>query len=1127
MKPTKPEKNRINLQVISIVCLGLCISISLFFVIRGYETAKTENDFKLLALDRANSIGREIENNEQALQSIYSLFRSSEYVTRDGFDEFCKYLLAYHNDIQALGWIPRISSQQREDHEREVQAEGYPDYQITKMLPQGGVVRADDSKEHFPVYYIEPYIGNEVAMGFDLSTNQERFEALCLSRDIGKAVGTSRITLVQEEGDQYGFLIFVPVYHKQASIDTIEERRANLTGLVSGVFRVGDLVEGTLGYLKGQGVDVYLFDTSNPQDVQFLYYHPSRLGHDVSPPLSLEEIKSEGLYVSTILNVAGRKWSIVCKPTPVFMKKRYIWYPWGFLIGGLLLTGFIVVCFYTISDRASHEKKAKEIIQTLNESLEQRVIERTADVAKLSQAIKHSSATIVITDAEGNIEYANPRFEQLTGYSIEEAIGKNPGILKSGKTPPDVYNELWETVKSGNEWKGEFCNRKKNGGLYWESASISPVKNAEGVITNFIAVKDDITESKQAGEALQRSNSLLSAVIESPDNVIIFVLDTSYNYLSFNMAHVKKMKEVYGADIEIGRHILSYISVEDDRLKAETNYKRVTKGESFVKIEEYGQANSRFWYELIFNPIYDNLHHITGFTVFVTDVTERRQAEETLIQSEKRLSEAQRVGKIGSFTLNVTTGIWSGTEMLYSILGIGKKREYSVEDWVEIIHPDHRDSLATYQQSVLDKKIPFNKDYLIIRKSDGETRCVYSRGELQLDDSGNVIGMIGTTQDITEHKKMEKALLQSEKLKSIGAITAGISHEFNNLLAIISGNIQLLEEDYKDDKVLADALRIIMKAADDGAEIAGNMLKFTKTSPDTKEFVSFDIRDLIRHSINFTKPRWQNEALAEGIDYKIDTEGMGRVPSIMCNPAEIREVFINIINNALDAMSGGGKISFGTWSDNETVFVNVTDDGDGISDNVKKNIFDPFFTTKGVEGTGLGMSIVYGIVTRHSGKIEVDGELGKGTAFTMQFPVTIKRRRVIKISAPEQKTNEKSLRILVIDDEESMRDILNQFLSKGGHDVKTTDNGVNVINMIEGERFDLVLCDIAMPNICGYDVVKSLNGLKKRPKIGIISGWSGSLASMADKGLTVDFFLKKPFKHEALAKYINDLEFKC
>ena len=285
MKTTKPEKIKINLQTILIVCLGLCISISLFFIVRSYQTTKIKNDFMLVAMDRVNSIEREIENNVQALQSIYSLFRSSEYVTRDGFDEFCKYLLAYHNDIQALGWIPRISSQQREDHEREVQAEGYPDYQITKMLPQGGVVRADDSKEHFPVYYIEPYIGNEIAMGFDLSTNQERFKALCLSRDTGKAVGTSRITLVQEEGDQYGFLIFVPVYHNQVSIDTIEERRANLTGFVSGVFRVGDLVEETLVYLKRQGVDVYLFDTSNPQDVQFLYYHPSRLGHDVSPQI--------------------------------------------------------------------------------------------------------------------------------------------------------------------------------------------------------------------------------------------------------------------------------------------------------------------------------------------------------------------------------------------------------------------------------------------------------------------------------------------------------------------------------------------------------------------------------------------------------------------------------------------------------------------------------------------------------------------------------------------------------------------------------------------------------------------------------------------------------------------------
>ncbi len=503
----------------------------------------------------------------------------------------------------------------------------------------------------------------------------------------------------------------------------------------------------------------------------------------------------------------------------------------------------------------------------------------------------------------------------------------------------------------------------------------------------------NITKNKQAEEALQRSNLLLSSIIESPDNVIIVVLDRDYNYLSFNTAHAKEMKRVYDADIEIGQHILSYIPVEADRLKAEENYIRVLKGERFVKIENYGFPDSRYWYELVFNPIYDNSHYVTGFTVFATDITER--------------------------------------------------------------------------------------------------------------------------------KKMEETLVQSEKMKSIGTITAGISHEFNNLLAIISGNVQLLNEDYKGDRVLANALNIILKAADDGAEISSNMLKFTKTVSDIKEFVSFDICELIRHSIDFTKPRWKNEAQARGIDYKMDMESMKSISYIMCKPAEIREIFINIINNSLDAMPNGGHIAFSTWNGGDTMFVSATDNGVGMSESVKKNIFDPFFSTKGADGTGLGLSMVYGIVTRHGGKIDVASEIGKGTTFTMQFPATNKRKSLMKVPDTKQETNVKSLRILVVDDEEAIRDILNQFLSRSGHNVKTVDNGADAINMVEGEGFDLVLCDLAMPNVFGYDVVKTLNSLKKRPKIGIVTGWSEE--RVADKDMKVDFYLSKPFKHAELMKHVDEL----
>ncbi len=132
----------------------------------------------------------------------------------------------------------------------------------------------------------------------------------------------------------------------------------------------------------------------------------------------------------------------------------------------------------------------------------------------LSHAIEQSSSTIVITDEKGHIEYANPRFVQLTGYTLEEAIGENPRFLKSGKTSPEVYRELWKTIASGKEWRGEFCNKKKNDEFYWESASISPVKNAEGVITSFIAIKDDITEKKKMGEALMQSEKLKAMAAE-------------------------------------------------------------------------------------------------------------------------------------------------------------------------------------------------------------------------------------------------------------------------------------------------------------------------------------------------------------------------------------------------------------------------------------------------------------------------------------------------------------------------------------------------------------------------------------------------------------------------------------
>jgi len=189
--------------------------------------------------------------------------------------------------------------------------------------------------------------------------------------------------------------------------------------------------------------------------------------------------------------------------------------------------------------------------------------------------------------------------------------------------------------------------------------------------------------------------------------------------------------------------------------------------------------------------------------------------------------------------------------------------------------------------------------------------------------------------------KMEESLLQSEKLKSLGVITAGVAHEFNNILAVIMGNAELLNR-VKDDKKLETGLNAIIKASDDGAQIVKRMITYAKAGGSTSNYLLTDINYLIREVIDFTMPRWKNIAQSEGLYNYLDTEGMKEIPEVFCNPTELREVFVNLINNSLDAMPDGGRISFSTESDENTVFVSISDTGKGMPEDVKKKIFDPF-----------------------------------------------------------------------------------------------------------------------------------------------------------------------------------------
>ena len=506
-------------------------------------------------------------------------------------------------------------------------------------------------------------------------------------------------------------------------------------------------------------------------------------------------------------------------------------------------------------------------------------------------------------------------------------------------------------------------------------------------------------------------------------------------------------------------------------------------------------------------------------------IVKSKQAEELAKSAKERLQLSLHSTHAGTWDWNIETGVVKWDKSMQEIFGI----EYGTykgtyDEWKMLVHPDDRKEADKATKNSIETGEQYYAEYRV--KAVGDSwRYIRAQAIVKYDISDKPIRMVGVVIDITESKRMEQALIQSEKLKSMATITAGISHEFNNILNIISGNVQLLQMNHQDNKELMDRFCTIMESVDDGVNITDRMREFTHSDRDAAnvDFVCSDINKLIIQSVKFTMPRWKTMAQVESIDYQIDTEGINGVSPILCDPIGIREVFINIINNALDAMPEGGKIAFCTRNNEGNVFISISDTGKGMTEEVRKEVFDPFFTTRRPMGTGLGLSMAYKTVMMHGGRISVESEVGKGSTFTLQFPLTTKTVDVpSKEKIPEPLTKDLSLNILVVDDEEAICKIMDSVLSEQGHKVKTVNNGTEAIDLSKNEHFDLVLCDLVMPKVSGYDVVKALHKLKKVPKIGIITGW-GDLNFTEEDGKRVDFIIRKPFDFSVLSKHINDV----
>jgi len=623
-----------------------------------------------------------------------------------------------------------------------------------------------------------------------------------------------------------------------------------------------------------------------------------------------------------------------------------------------------------------------------------------------SIALEAAANGIVITNKKGKIQWINPGFTKLTGYSKEEAFGNNLRMLKSEKHNNEFYKNLWTTIKVGNIWSGIIINKKKDGTCYHEEMTITPVKNSIGKITNYIAIKQDVTDSRYKLKQLIE-NSTLGIMRLEPDGKINMVNPALVLMLGYNSA-----SEIISlTDNEI------YLSLKNKNEFLETlrreqkikSYKDifVKKDRTHISVKESAWIVK----DQNKNPMY--------YEVIVEDITELNQTLESLHESEQKyrtlidkLNEAVYLIIDQKFEI-VNSKFMDLLEVTEDELN---KSNFNIFNFIS----DDSKKIVIERKIKAERgeEVPSHYEMRIVTKNGNEKEVEVS--ETFVKFSGKIATQ-GVVRDLTKIRKAETQIRHLQKMEAIGTLAAGIAHEINTPCQFVNDNLSFLQEVHKDlnpifellkkinqEKINIDELKQLTSKIDikylqeeipeaieqslDGVQrvtnIVGAMRDFSYARP--KEKIAADIHQLIENSITISRNTWKYIA-------NIETDFDDSIPPIICLASSLGQVFVNIIVNASHALEEkfndsetlSGKIIIKTILKDKSIEIIFSDNGIGMTKEIQKRIYDPFFTTKDVnKGTGQGLAIAYDIIVdKHNGNIEVESEKNIGTKFTITLPI--------------------------------------------------------------------------------------------------------------------------------------------
>jgi two-component system, cell cycle sensor histidine kinase and response regulator CckA len=622
----------------------------------------------------------------------------------------------------------------------------------------------------------------------------------------------------------------------------------------------------------------------------------------------------------------------------------------------------------------------------------------TADqLDRLRQALEQVSVMVVLVDTDARIQYVNPKFCEVTGFSRQEAIGMIATDL--GQPTGQDGERMWGALRDGRQWRGEMIKRRKDGSTYWESATITAIRGQDGRIVQHVKVAEDVTERRAALEALRASEQKYRMLIEAAGDAI-FLADAETGVLLEVNSKAEKLMGRPASEL-VGRHQHELHPPEE--------------------VERY---------EGIFR---------------------------------EHARELDRLSRQGDVVVLRPDGTHIPVEITAAVVEIGGRK---------IVH--------------------------------------------------------GIFHDITERVHLEQQLRQAEKMQAIGQLAGGIAHDFNNRLVAILGFAELLARQLPDGQLRKYAERIVRNSRR-AATLTGQLLAFARKA--NYQAVPVDLHAAIREVVLF---------LTHGVDKRIAVRMHLEAPrpSTLGDPTQLENALLNLALNARDAMPEGGTLTLRTANvtlgpverrhlglepaPEGFITVAVSDTGTGMDEHVRAHLFEPFFTTKRMgEGTGMGLAAVYGTVQSHRGAIDVETQLGRGTTFTLYLPSeTAEPARAAPEALPPRP---RDARILVVDDEADVRELVRDMLVALGYQVVTCRDGVEAAELYgrEWATIDLVVLDMVMPRLGGRATLARMRATNPAVKAILATGvgLEGDATEALREGALG--FVQKPFALRELAAKVG------